>query len=236
MISLATADIRKRLECAVRVLCPIIERRVRANTGPPWNEYYLRRELVGCILGSQVRHDMAVAALERIEQVGLLDDNWWHGTNSAFESQLFHVLSGRLCESRDNWQYRFPKTRSHQLAKARDAVAERSLSKRLSDIFDPKQMRRQIVKEIPGLGPKQASTFLRNVGKTYDLAILDTHVLRFMLMQNLLCLRYMNIGTISAYERTERVVVDYAVGFGYPPGYLDWAIWATMRAAKELGL
>jgi N-glycosylase/DNA lyase len=179
---------------------------------------------------------MATAALGRIERVGLLHDNWWAGMKGTFESQVFHVLSGRHRESRDNWHYRFPRTRAQQLAKARDAIAKRPVSERLSDIFDPKQVRRRMVKEIPGLGPKQASMFLRNVGKTYDLAILDTHVLRFMYLQDLLCLRDMNIGTISAYERIERIVADYAVGVGYPPGYLDWAIWATMRAARELGL
>ena len=63
----------------------------------------------------------------------------------------------------------------------------------------------------------------------------NTHVLRFMDMQNLLCIKDTIIGTIPSYERTERVVVNYAEKLGYPVGYLDWAIWATMRAARELG-
>jgi len=97
-------------------------------------------------------------------------------------------------------------------------------------------MRQSLVTEISGVGPKQASMFLRNTGKSYDLAILDTHVLRFMDMQNLLSINQRNISTVTAYERTERVFVDYADRLGYPVGYLDWAIWATMRAAKELGI
>jgi N-glycosylase/DNA lyase len=227
---------RGRLESTVRVLCPIIEHQVRANTAFSCTEYALRRELVGCILGSQVRHRTAIVALERIERMGLLDDGWWRSTEDTFESHLFDVLSGRAPQCDGNRCYRFPKTRAHQLARARDAVAKRCLSERLSDTCDPKQMRQRLVAEISGLGPKQASMFLRNIGKSYDLAILDTHVLRFMDMQNLLCLEHRNIGTVPAYERTERIVVDYADALGYPVGYLDWAIWVTMRAARELGL
>jgi N-glycosylase/DNA lyase len=78
--------------------------------------------------------------------------------------------------------------------------------------------------------------FLRNIGMSYDLAILDTHVLRFMDMQDILPMNQARVGTLSGYEKAERVVVDYADILGYPVGYLDWAIWATMKAARELGL
>ena len=78
--------------------------------------------------------------------------------------------------------------------------------------------------------------FLRNIGRSYDLAILDSHVLRFMDIQDILPMTQARIGTVAGYERAERTVVDYAVTLGYPVGYLDWAIWATMKAARELGL
>jgi N-glycosylase/DNA lyase len=122
------------------------------------------------------------------------------------------------------------------LAKTRNAIAEQSLSERLSKSFDPKKLRKELVKDISGLGPKQASMFLRNIGRCYDLAILDTHVLRFMDVRNLLCLKKTKINTLKSYERTEKIVVNYANELGYPAGYMDWAIWATMRAARELGI
>ena len=228
--------ISKRLESTVRALCPIIEHQMSTNVDSFRTEYALRRELVACILGSQVRYEMATAALKRMEQVGLLADEWWNGIEDNFEALVFDLLSGRNCQYYDDWCYRFPKARANQLAEARDVLARRSLSDRLSDTSDPKQIRQQLVMEIPGIGPKQASMFLRNISITYDLAILDIHVLNFMNIQNLLCLEHKNIGTLPAYERTERIVTDYADSLGYPVGYLDWAIWATMRAARELGL
>ena len=227
---------RKRLEKAVKALCPLIEQQVTAKIRSIWTEYDLRRELVACILGSQVRHEMAASALERLEKAQLLNDSWWSGSRNSFKSKVFDVLSGRKLHVQAKWCYRFPKVRTQQLAKARDAIAERSLSERLFEIYDPKILRQQLVKDISGLGPKQASMFLRNIGRSYDLAIIDTHVLRFMNVKNLLCRKNINISTVKAYERAERIVVNYAEELGYPVGYMDWAIWATMRAANEMGL
>lgn len=225
-----------RLERTVRRLCPLIEQQVDAKSSSPWTGYDLRRELVACILGSQVRHEMATTALERLEEAQLLNDTWWTGSRDTFESNVFDVLSGRTPHFKRKWCYRFPKARSQQLAKARDAIAEQSLSERLSKFSDPKRVRKELVKDISGLGPKQASMFLRNIGRCYDLAILDTHVLRFMDVKNLLCLKKTKINTVKAYERTEKIVVNYANELGYPAGYMDWAIWITMRAARELGI
>jgi len=223
-----------KLEDTVRVLCPIIEQNIYFDA--PFSEYSLRKELVACILGSQVRYEMAYTALERIEKAGLLTDEWWCKVEDNFETKVFEVLSGYTHQNHDNWCYRFPKARAHQLAKAQNAIARRSLFEWLFNNSDPKNIREQLIVDIAGIGPKQASMFLRNIGISYDLAILDTHVLRFMKIQNILCQEHMNIGTLLAYERTERVVKNYANSLGYPVGYLDLAIWATMRAARELGL
>lgn len=236
MKSASISQTRKSFDRTIRVLCPIIEDQITANARSHCNEYTLRRELVSCILGSQVTHKMATAALDGIEQAGLLDDCWWETKENMFESQVFDVLSGRTFQRNINVRYRFPKARANQISRARNSLAERSLSERLFKSFDAKKMRQSLVTEISGVGPKQASMFLRNTGKSYDLAILDTHVLRFMDMQNLLSINQRNISTVTAYERTERIFVDYADRLGYPVGYLDWAIWATMRAAKELGI
>jgi N-glycosylase/DNA lyase len=228
---------RYRLDGAVRVLCPIIEDRIRARQTNQWCEYDLRKELIGCVMGSQVRHEMAVAVTGNLEQAGLLDDSWWFGGgNGDFGSRVFDVLSGQRHNLVNLARYRFPKTRTHQLVQVRDALAKTSLTARLADNETPTRLRQNLVAAIAGLGPKQASMFLRNIGKSYDLAILDTHVIRFLVMQNLLPKDHVSIGTFCGYERVERTVIDYANTLGYPPGYLDWAIWATMKAARELGL
>lgn len=236
MSAISSVTLGKRLETAVRAICRVVESKVCAKDNRHWTEYDLRRELVACALGSQVRYEMATASLDRLDQAGLLSDAWWGCTDDSFESRVFHTLTGRNLKACGNWCYRFPKIRAHQLAKMRNALARQSLTERLSGRFDPKNMRLRLITEIPGLGPKQASMFLRNTGRSYELAILDVHVLRYMTVQPSLNLQCVNIATVKSYERTEHALANYADSLGYPVGYVDWAIWAVMRAAKELGL
>ncbi len=228
---------RFRLDSAIRALCPIIEERISARATDQWSEYELRRELVGCILGSQVRQQMAVAATTNVECAGLLDDSWWcRAANDDFGLRLFDVLSCRRPDLPHSGRHRFARTRARQLNQTRNILARNPLATWLAEDKTSRHLRQTLVAEIPGVGPKQASMFLRNVGRSYDLAILDTHVLGFMDIQDLLPIDQARIGTVVGYERAERVVIDYAGIVGYRVGYLDWAIWATMKAAREIGL
>lgn len=228
--------IEDRLERVVRVLCPIVGNLIRSNSSSYLDEHALRRELVACILGSRVRFETASAALERLEAEGLLEERWWKYAEDRFEALVLSVLSGQANRGSDRWRYRFPKTRARQIANARDAIAKEPLCERLADSASPRLLRQHLTRDIAGLGPKQASMFIRNCAKSYDLAILDVHVLHYMKIQNLIKSQRTNLGTLAAYEHTETIAVDYANRLGYPVGYLDWAIWATMRAAGELRL
>lgn len=237
MTHLHSSFTHHHLNSTIRVLYPLIENRIKARVVSHWREYDLRKELIGCILGSQVRHEMAVSAIENMEYAGLLDDACWLDCkDEGFECRVLEVLAGQSGDLPHSGSYRFPQARSKQLAQARNALAQVPLATRLADDVAPKHLRKSLVADIPGLGPKQASMFLRNIGRSYDLAILDTHVLRFMDMQDLMPMKQARIGTITGYERAEWVIIDYADSLGYPAGYLDWAIWATMKAAREVGL
>ncbi|HBR51975.1 MAG TPA: hypothetical protein DEA71_18090 [Nitrospira sp.] len=227
--------LRGRLDNTIRTLCPLIEGEVLKRAWVKRSEYELRRELVGCILGSQVRHEMAVAATENLEYTNLLTDTrWYRRRDISFESDVLMVLEGRAVRVRHLGRYRFPRVRAKQLAKVRDALSQVPLTNRLANDHAPTELRKKLIEQIPGLGPKQASMFLRNSGRSYDLAILDTHVLRYIDMRGLLPLAKARINTVRGYEAAERIVVEYAGTLGYPVGYLDWAIWATMKAAREL--
>ncbi len=79
-------------------------------------------------------------------------------------------LAKKLIEAR----YRFPNVRSKYIVDARkhaDGFKERIQS------LQSLQAREWLVENIKGLGMKEASHFLRNVGRT-DLAILDKHIIR----------------------------------------------------------
>lgn len=216
-----------RFDRTVAALCPLFEESLQAVSNNDMDEYDQRLELVACILGSQVRYEAANKALAQLEDIGLIDDDRWiDPIDEAFEGEVYDQLSQG---------YRFPRARARQLAGARNALASKRLGKRLGEASDPRSMRERLVDGIPGLGPKQASMFLRNIGWSYELAILDTHVLRFMAMKKLLPSSTANVSTVRSYERTERIAITYANAIGYQVGYLDWAIWVTMKAAAELG-
>ncbi len=225
----------EKLDKTIQVLCPFIEKQINTQYKSSWSEFDLRRELVACILGSQVRYETALKALLLLEKAKLLNDDHWTGPNDTFEAEVFNVLSGGTLNFNEKWCYRFPKIRSKQISKTRDKISERSISERIYDFKNPKKLREVLVFEISGLGPKQASMFLRNIGISYDLAILDTHVLNYMDLKNLLCLKKAKVNTIKNYEKSEKIVNKYAKEIGYPVGFMDWALWATMRAARELG-
>ena len=237
MTSRHSRSTQNRLDSTIRTLCALVEDQIKAQVAHYWCEYDLRKQLVGCILGSQVRHEMAVASTENLDQAGLLDDAWWsQWADDDFSSLVFNVLSGQRRDLPHSGRHRFSKIRTGQLARARNALVQEPLTDRLAKGESPQYLRQNLVADISGLGPKQASMFLRNIGMSYDLAILDTHVLRFMDMQDLMPMDQARVSTVAGYERVEGVVVRYADTLGCPAGYLDWAIWATMKAAREIGL
>ena len=70
--------------------------------------------------------------------------------------------------------YRFPNIRAKYIAKARESQEE--LIRRIRSDTDLFKLREWLVKDIKGLGYKEASHFLRNIGFT-DIAIIDFHII-----------------------------------------------------------
>jgi len=78
--------------------------------------------------------------------------------------------------------------------------------------------RRILVKNVKGLGYKEASHFLRNLGRR-DVAIIDRHVLRWLGEEKV---------TPKNYERLERRLKKIAEGMGVDLAELDLRIWFEM--------
>jgi N-glycosylase/DNA lyase len=93
--------------------------------------------------------------------------------------------------------------------------------------LDPVDLREWLVANCPGLGHKQASLFLRDIGYCRDLAIIDRHVVR-----------YLEASGVASAPKTARQYLDaesklrsHASSFGMPVGLLDQAAWFVGRAA-----
>lgn len=89
---------------------------------------------------------------------------------------------------------------------------------------DVMQIRDMLVKEIKGYGYKESSHFLRNIGLGEDIAILDRHILRNLLLYGIIPAipSYMNRNRYISIEEKMRRFAD---GLGIPMAHLDILLW-----------
>ena len=223
-----------RLRDAVFAVCGDIEHRVRNAPSIELDEAALWRELSCCILSSQVPYPLAQAAAHEIFLTGVLSEQ--NRTTEEVHSQLLQTLNGKFKVGSSYRRYRFPASRARQLALSWQAInREGGLLMLVADNHDALEARRWLVTHAPGLGPKQASMFLRNSGITYKLAILDRHVLRYMNIIGLSPIEIPQTASLSAYRTGELILQAHAEEVGHHVGLLDWAIWIVMRVASSGG-
>jgi N-glycosylase/DNA lyase len=139
-----------------------ISKRLACFKSQDLSEKNLFKELAFCILTPQTRAAAADAAIKELEHSGLLF--------SGNVNQISSVLAAHGIRFHRN--------------KAKYIVAAREHSKVLREIVnsiktpdDSKRTRAWLAENILGIGYKEASHFLRNIGHGEDLAILDRHIL-----------------------------------------------------------
>jgi N-glycosylase/DNA lyase len=232
-MNVITADrIREAVAC---IAGEIEERLCGAPHSSTCDERALWRELTCCVLSSQVPYDLAKAAALRIDEVGVLRKSE-PVEHETLRRELLELLSTPFSYNDSHRRYRFPNIRANQIAAAFCAIREESgsLAELLDRYRDPRRARVWLVANVAGVGPKQASMFLRNGAGSYDLAILDRHVLQYMRMIELCVVTNSDVTTIRSYERCETELRRHAKSLGYAVGLLDWAIWIVMRTASRL--
>jgi N-glycosylase/DNA lyase len=220
---------------AVVAIAPEIERRIGQLRHVQPDERRLWTEMSCCILSSQVPYRTALAATRQLDQDGALYDPRLL-RRELLESRVRDLLASPINVDGKQQRYRFPVSRAVQIAGAWSAVRAESgtLSELLASQREPEVMREWLVRYVPGLGPKQASMFLRNVAASYDMAIIDRHVLRYMSITGL-CPRpkAVVLTSLRAYKDLEARLRDSAQDLGYALGVVDWAIWMVMRLVNE---
>ncbi|MFP3949490.1 MAG: N-glycosylase/DNA lyase [Candidatus Micrarchaeia archaeon] len=121
--------------------------------------------------------------------------------------------------------YRFFNKRAEYIVGAR--AHYKGLKKKIQELAkkDTRKAREWLVANIKGLGYKEASHFLRNVGYT-DVAILDRHILRIMHENGLIpeFPKSLNRVKYLTYENTLRLL---AARLKFSLGALDLYLWYT---------
>ena len=123
---------------------------------------------------------------------------------------------------------RFPNNKSRFIVEARKLFTENGklkIKKKL-DIGNIKEARHWLVRNVKGLGLKEASHFLRNIGFGKDLAILDVHILKNMVKYRIINEAPKNISE-KAYLALEEKIRKFSSSKGIPMDELDLLFWSS---------
>jgi N-glycosylase/DNA lyase len=219
---------------AIAGLCQDLEEEVTTRTWSQMSEQELVHELLLCILGSGVRYEIAVAYSMEITSSKCLSKN-----NITNPENIERKISSILNKPVDNYwggkpysRYRYPNTRASYISSSYCNIINNfgSFKKFLSSGYSSSELRRRIVKTCPGIGPKQASHFLKNVGYSDDLAILDRHIVKYMEIANITSVSTYQLGKLDKYEDVELQYINAVKSFKYPVAIVDQAMWFIMRA------
>jgi len=137
-----------------------IQNRLADFANVPRNEYFY--ELVYCLLTPQSSAVNAGKAVRLLRESDLLHRN-------VDPEPLLH---------QKEFYVRFHRTKAHNLLELKNRFE--TVAFHLANASTGSELREWLVNNVRGLGWKEASHFLRNVGHR-DLAILDRHILRNLL-------------------------------------------------------
>ncbi len=86
------------------------------------------------------------------------------------------------------------------------------------------ELRDWLVKNIKGIGYKEASHFLRNIGLGNNIAILDRHILKNLKLLNLIEEIPLSI-TPTKYFDIEKRMIEFSKKIDIPVDHLDFILW-----------
>ena len=143
----------------------------------------------------------------------------------AFTEYSAEDLSGFLKEQK----HRFPNARAGYIYEARKYSTK--IKEIITGFVDEKQSRQWLVKNIKGLGYKEASHFLRNVGYK-NVAIIDRHILK-VLYENKIISEIPTALSMKKYIEIEKTLEKIADDEDMNLAELDFYLW-YMKTGKVL--
>jgi len=167
-------------------------------------------ELAFCILTPQSRARTCWPAIERLRCGDLL----FVGTADEILDELKNV--------------RFKERKARYIVSARNQFTkdgQLSIRSILEVFSDPFALREWLVENVMGLGYKEAGHFLRNVGLGEDLAILDRHILKNLVLLGVIDEIPKSL-TKKRYLDIEQRMIAFSNETKIPMGHLDMVLWS----------
>jgi len=169
-----------------------------------WKWY---EELVYCLLTAYASAVMGQRCLDALCQRGAVLEGGMDKVESCLKEE----------------GHRFATRRAEYIYKSRELAPR--LKEKIQDFNDSKDARQWVVKEVKGIGWKEGSHFLRNVGY-FDLAILDRHIIRNMADFDLVDREEAEKGlTKRRYLNYEQALSRVAEELDMPLGVMDLYLW-----------
>jgi N-glycosylase/DNA lyase len=149
-------------------------------------------------------------------------------TQRIIMNGFFDYGEDRLKEELKRVKYRFYNKRAGYIVNARFI---RKNIKKLINSMDHFSLREYLVNNIKGVGYKEASHFLRNIG-IFDFAILDKHIMQ--LLKEYGYIDNIKLNSRVDYLEKEKIFNSLAGSYGLPPGIFDLYLWkiATGKILK----
>jgi len=197
------------------------------------SEEQLWNELCICILSSNVPYNLALSAFYHLSEHQFLDVERIIANPNSTQDISFE-LSRQIYEPRRRdgtfRKYRFPNVRASDIVKAAVTLYSENngLSELLKNSRSEKEARRFLAGNVSGIGLKEASHFLRNVGYSKSLAIVDTHIVAFLIEIGELSDRVTTV-TPAVYVKLERILTNLCDSLGLNMSVFDMAIWRYMK-------
>ncbi|MFH0929316.1 MAG: DNA lyase [Candidatus Aenigmatarchaeota archaeon] len=168
----------------------------------------LFEELCFCIMTPQSRAKYCRLAVDRLKKDGKLF--------TASQEKIREYMTG----------VRFPEVKAQRIVEARGKLPE--LKKNLSK--EPQELREWLAKNIKGLGMKESTHFMRNIG-FQGMAIIDVHIQNFL--KKVGKINKNKSLTKKRYLELEEVFLGLAKEAEISPEELDIAIWLYQSGEEE---
>jgi N-glycosylase/DNA lyase len=118
--------------------------------------------------------------------------------------------------------HRFPNKRAEYIYNTQNLAP--IIKEKIQSFNDSKKAREWLVENVKGLGWKEASHYLRNIGY-FDLAIIDRHIMNNLREHHIIQLDPKKGLSKKQYLAVEKVLEDIADELRMPPGELDLYMW-----------
>ena len=169
-------------------------------------------ELVFCLLTPQSKAKSCHSAVcDMIDKDLILNGN---------QKQISKILKSKT---------RFHNTKAQNIVKARNMFFKNgqiAIRERISKFGGPFEARESLVNNIKGMGYKEASHFLRNIGLGNELAILDRHILKNLVVLGIIKEIPTSLSK-KRYLEIEAEMKKFAENIKIPMAHLDLLLWYT---------